>query len=122
MNSTDGDHTALAEAFFNEVLEPLALARLAAGSKPYFPMGCDPDAESYFEAPHPVSSMTAPDFDFPSCGSASSLIEALGRHWFAEGETVLAAASPRLGAIADEFARHNRAQSAEVDIFCYTLF
>lgn len=122
MSSTDRDYTKLAEAFFDEILEPHALARRAAGSTPYFPMGPDPDSETYFEQPSPVSRMTAADFGFLGCGNPSGLIEALGLHWLAHGEPLLAGASPRLGAIADAIARRNLEQSADVDIFCYTLF
>src|SRR5436305_91660 len=122
MSSTDGNSAKLAAAFFDEVLEPLARRRQSAGLDAYFPMGPAADAASYFELPFPVARMSAADFEFPGHGTTSGLIEALASHWAAEGEISLAKAAPRLQAIADALAEANKPQSADVDIFCYTLF
>lgn len=122
MSSTEPDFEALARAFFDEVIDPLARAKRAANHPAYFPPGPDRDAETYFEAPSPVARMTPADFEFPGDGNAAGLIAELARHWSEEGEKELAAAVPRLSGIAEAIRQKNAQPSADVDIFCYTLF
>jgi hypothetical protein len=121
MSSTD-DYEQLAAALFDEVLEPASRTKNDAGCDPYYPNAPNPSAETYFDVPTPVRRMTPGDFVFPGSGTASELVQALGLYWTAEGEFSLAAACPRLEAIAAAIAKSNSKQSAEVDIFCYTLF
>jgi hypothetical protein len=117
MNSTEENFEQLAGAFFDEVLVPLS----SAADQPYFARGPGGDSKTYFEAPT-ERKMTAAAFEFPGGGTPSGLIEALESHWAEEGEFALAAAAARLEPIAHALAEANRAQSGDVDIFCYTLF
>jgi len=116
------NYVPLAGALFDEVLEPLARARRAAGARPYFPCRADDQSDTYFEPPSPVGRMTPADFEFPGNGTSAGLITQLSRHWAEEGEAELAAAAPRLVAIAEAIAVMNARATGDVDIFCYTLF
>jgi hypothetical protein len=121
MSSTD-DYVPLAGALFDEIVEPLARAKRAAHATPYFPSSPDARSGTYFERPSPVGRMTPADFEFPGNGSATGLIAELSRFWTETGEPELAAAAPRLVAIADAIAAMNARATGDVDIFCYTLF
>jgi len=122
MSSTEKEFAQLAGAFFDDVIEPLAGAKRAEGCCSYFPAGPDEDAMTYYEAPSPVARMTRADFEFVGNGTAAGLVAELARHWDQGGERELAAAAPRLLAIADAIKRRNAQPSGNVDIFCYTLF
>lgn len=119
MNRTES--TELAGRLFDEVLVPLASARLAAGAAPYFSHGRDAGVESYFTA-CAASSDSPTSREFPGRGSAEGLIDALVDHWAEEGETALAALGPRLAAIAQALGETAVREDGSVDIFCYTLF
>jgi hypothetical protein len=121
MTQTEIDHAALSGTLFDEVLQPLAVAKRNTGVQPYFPAGRDATVTSYF-VPSSVTSMTPAQFEFPGGGSADGLIAALVTYWTAEGEPVLAAMGPRLGAIADALSNAGVPDDGSVDIFCYTLF
>ena len=122
MSSTESDFERLAESFFDQVIEPLARAQRRSSGIGYFPLGPIADAETYFEAPTPLRRMKPADFEFAGIGTAAGLIAELSRHWANEGETALAASSPRLLEIADALKRRNSQPNEAVDIFCYTLF
>lgn len=122
MSSTEGDFEKLAGSFFDQVIEPLAWAKRTSFETGYFPLGPDADAQTYFEEPTPLRRMTPADFEFAGSGSAAGLIAELSRYWAREGETALAATSPRLLQIADALKRRNSKPNGDVDIFCYTLF
>ena len=121
MNPTDKEVEALAGAWYDENLVPLAAARRARNAAPYFPWRADPAAASYF-APASTARMTAADFEFPGGGHAAGLVDALVAHWQSEGEHLLARSGPRLHAIAAALGAAAQADSGDVDIFCYTLF
>ena len=121
MSQTEATDAQLAAELFDNVLQPLADARRDAGDQPYFALGPDVGAESYFVRPA-VTSMDAMDFDFPGDGTPDSLIAALASQWAAEGEPVLAAAANRLRSIAHALAAASMRKDGNVDIFCYTLF
>lgn len=124
MNSTEkraNRSTELSGALFDEVLRPLAKARRDAGAAAYFPGWRDEKAATYFERSG-VSKMSPADFEFPGGGTAEGLIGSLTAFWNAEGEAALAAAGPRLLAIAEALREEAAAETGDVDIFCYTLF
>lgn len=121
MKQTSSDAQVLSGKLFSEVLLPLAATRRMMGVQPYFAASRDPSKPSYFEqlSRQPMSDA---DFEFPGGGSADGLAGALVAHWAAEGEIELAAARPRLEAIATAIGRTAMQDSSDVDIFCYTLF
>ena len=116
-----GASGALSGALFDEVLVPVADARVASGAAPYFPAWRDAAAATYFERSS-VGTMSPADFEFPGGGTAAGLIDAIAAYWLAQGETALAAAAPRLKAIAEALRAEAVADDGSVDIFCYTLF
>ena len=113
------DH--LAGALFDEMVVPLAEARRAARAPGYFPVRCDARAHSYFK-PAGLALMTPADFEFPGEGTARGLIEELAAYWKGEGETALAAMSPRLVEIAQALGDVAEEGDGNVDILCYTMF
>ena len=108
-------------ALFDEVLIPLADARRAACAAPYFPAWHDATASTYF-TPSAVRRMTPADFEFPGGGTPEGLIDAVTAYWLANGDTTLAAASPRFKEIAAALRDEAVSDDGTVDIFCYTLF
>ena len=115
------DSARLSGILFDDVLTPLAHARRAAGAPPYFPLGQDARVDSYFDTSS-VRTMRAADFEFPGGGNAAGLIDALTVYWTAQGDAALAAAAPRLNAIAAALRDEAVQDDGTVDIFCYTLF
>ena len=111
----------LSQAFFDDVLAPLASGRLSRGAPPYFPSWREGDGSSFF-VPSSVSTMSVSDFEFPGGGTGEGLIDALGAHWSADDEPVLAAATPRLAAIVAALRDEVVDDDGSVDVFCYTLF
>ena len=115
------DSARLSGILFDDVLTPLAHARRAAGAPPYFPLGQDAQVDSYFDTSS-VRTMRTADFEFPGGGNAAGLIDALVVYWTAQGDAALAAAAPRLNAIAAALRDEAVQDDGTVDIFCYTLF
>ena len=115
------DSAWLAGTLFDDVLTSLANARRAAHAPSYFPSGQDAQADSYFVTSS-VTTMRAADFEFPGGGNAEGLIDALAVYWTAQGDAELAAAAPRLNAIAAALRDEAVQDDGSVDIFCYTLF
>lgn len=113
--------TLLSKALFDQVLTPLAVSRRDARATPYFPPWRQADAKSYFNRSS-VTKMSPADFEFPGGGTPDGLVQALVQFWTAENEPALAAAGPRLKAIAEALREEAAAESGNVDIFCYTLF
>lgn len=111
----------LAGALFDEVVVPLAKARRASGAAPYFPLQEDPNTASYFVAPS-LKVMSPADFEFRVGGKAEALIDDLAAHWTRQGETGLAAMTPRLKQLADALGDEAAENDGKVDILCYTLF
>lgn len=119
MNQTES--MKLSGALFDEVLAPLAEARRAANAPPYFLPWKDETVTSYF-APSQDTRLTSTDFEFPGGGYAEGLVDALEAWWRARGDSELAAAAPRLKAIAKALHSETAHDDGSVDIFCYTLF
>jgi hypothetical protein len=112
---------ALAGALFDEVLVPLAKQRRTAGSKPFFPLGAESSAASYFAAPT-LAVMKPADFELPLGSKSEALINTLAALWQRQGETGLAAMAPRLKALAEALSGEAAENDGKVDILCYTLF
>lgn len=122
MNQIDVTYSALlAGSLYDECIAPLAAARREADAPPYFALGRDPSAASYFELP-PLGVARPEDLDRPEMAGAEALVDALAAHWTAEGETALAAMAPRLLAIAKALGEEQAEQGDAVDILCYTMF
>jgi hypothetical protein len=112
---------AIAGALFDEVLVPLAKQRRTSGSKPFFPLGAESSAASYF-VPPTLAVMKPADFELPIGSKSETLIDALAALWTKQGETGLATIAPRLKALADALSGEAAENDGKVDILCYTLF
>jgi len=122
MSPTDVTRAAaLAAAFFDEVLVPLAEGRRAAGAAPYFPRRPEASATTYFSRPA-LRTMQASSFELPGGGTAEGLLDALAHHWQARGEPELAALVPHLRELARALAEASAEHDGTVDVLCYTLF
>ena len=122
MSSTDTDRARqLAGALFDEAVKPLADARKAAGEQPYFPTIPEAGAKSYFTQPA-LRVMQSGDFEFPGGGTAEGLIDALAAYWTAQGESGLAAMTPKLKEIAEALREEAAEGDGSVSILCYTMF
>ena len=121
MNQTKADRSALlAGALFDEVLVPLAKAKRASGAQPYFPLGGDANAATYFVKPG-IRTMQPSDFEL-GADAAEGLIEALAAFWISQGEEGLAAMAPRMKEIARALIDEAAESDGNVDVLCYTLF
>lgn len=107
-------------ALFDEQVTPLAEARRRAGAGPYFPLGKDPRASTYFVEPR-LRTMAPADYAL-SGSTAEGLLDALAASWAAQGETELVALVPRLREIAGVLAQQRTQSDGTVDVLCYTLF
>jgi hypothetical protein len=122
MNRTEPGLAAhLAGELFDQMVVPLAQARRASGSQPYFPTGPDANAGSYFVAPG-TRKMHESDFELFGDDTSRDFIEALAAYWTASGETELAAMAPRMKQIAQAVINEAVESDGNVDVLCYTLF
>lgn len=122
MNRTESGLAArLAGELFDQTVAPLAQARRASGSQPYFPLRPDVSASSYFVPPG-TRKMHASDFELFADDPSKDFIEALATYWTASGETELAAMAPRMKQIAQTVIDEAVQSDGNVDVLCYTLF
>ena len=105
---------------FDERVAPFAQARRNAGKPPYFPLGRDENAATYFRAPERASLRPA-DYDLAG-GTAEGVLDALAARWSEQGETELVALVPRLREVASALAKERAESDGSVDVLCYTLF
>ncbi|HKQ54179.1 MAG TPA: hypothetical protein VJT74_17515 [Pyrinomonadaceae bacterium] len=118
MNSTK-DQELLAAEFFEELLAPLA-KRERDRAKSFFPLGADPQAESYYAEP-PRRVMRASDFELRAAQSLADFVTELAALWAGEGNEELAALAPRLLALAEEM-NDREEQAEDVSPFMYVMF
>lgn len=122
MSSTDQDRVRqLAGGLFDEVVAPLAQARRTAEARPYFSTAAQPQVASYYQKPL-LGVMQEVDFEFPGGGTTEGLIDALAAYWAAQGETALAAMTPRLKEIAEAVSAEAAENDGAISILCYTMF
>ena len=111
----------LARSLFDASIVPLGESRRASGKAGYFAIAPDPAAPSYFTSIDPASA--GPNaVDLPGGGRADGLIDALAAFWNGHGDMDLAAAAPALQTLAVAIRAERAQQSADVDIYCYTMF
>ena len=113
--------TVLAGNLFDRAIAPMAAQFQKEGRAPFFRLGPDAGAISYFSTPStPV--LEAGDYRVEQGGSADGVIAALVRHWRATGDDELAALGPQLIEIAAALRSENEAATGEISPLCYTLF
>ena len=104
--------------FFHDVLVPLAAAARREG-KSFFPLGTDPQAESYYVEPL-RRVMTRADFELSAAESPEDFVRELATLWTAEGYVELAAlASQLLDLVVPEAEQE---EEAEVSPFIYAMY
>jgi hypothetical protein len=111
----------LAGELFDNIVAPLAASRRDSAKPTYFPLAGETGAATYYEKPL-LHVMQPADFEFPGGGSAQGLVEALAALWKSQGETGLAAMTPKLAKIAEVLQAEADAGDGSVSILCYTMF
>jgi hypothetical protein len=103
--------------FFREVLVPLAEATRREG-KSFFPLGPDPQADSYYVEPV-RRVMTRADFELRAAESLEDFVRELAALWTSEGHGELAALAPRLRELVVQEADED--DEEEVSPFIYAM-
>jgi hypothetical protein len=111
------DDVATPAEFFREVLVPLAEAARREG-KSFFPLGSDPQADSYYVEPA-RRVMTRADFELRAAESLEDFFRELAALWASEGHGELAALAPRLRELVVQEA--NEDDEEEVSPFIYAM-
>jgi hypothetical protein len=120
MSLTDAEHKeTLAAQFFTEIIVPLADTIRAKG-KAFFPLGPDPQQESYYD--EPTRRIMAPeDFEFSGDRSVEEFMTSLAAFWRQEGNSELAKIIPKLTELALQLS-HEEEQDEDVSPFIYVMF
>ena len=114
------EQSQLAFDFFDEVIGPIAERERAAG-KSFFPLGFEPEAETYFSTPA-RKVMTAGDFELRAADSLENFVAELSALWTQEGNEELAVMAPRLFELAREMASRPQPEAEELSPFMYAMF
>jgi len=105
--------------FFDEVLSPLS-ARMQASGQEAFPLGPNPDCQSYFVA-RPQAAMTREDFVAPSCQDFGDFESRLHAHWKVLGRTELLGEVGRVNTLA-QAAHAARAHAGESHVLSSDMY
>jgi hypothetical protein len=106
--------------FFDEVIAPLA-ERVRAEGISYFPLGSEPELETYFV--EPSRKVMAPgDFELRATESAEAFISELAAFWQREGHEELAEMAPQLAELAREIPQSNESEQNDLSPFMYVMF
>jgi hypothetical protein len=110
----------LARQFFDEVLVPLARS---SGKGPFFPLGTEPAAESYFTEPA-RRVMTPADFVLPAAESPADFVNELMGLWIEQGDEELTAMRAALADLAAAMTARVEESEVEADppAFIYAMF
>lgn len=114
------EQSQLAFDFFDEVIGPIAQRERAAG-KSFFPLGFDPEAETYFSTPV-RKVMKREDFELRAADSLEKFVAELCALWTQEGNEELAAMAPRLLELARQMASRPQPEAEELSPFMYAMF
>jgi hypothetical protein len=112
------DDLAAPAEFFRDVLVPLAEAARREG-KLFFPLGADPQEDSYYVEPT-RRVMTRADFELRASASPEDFVQELAALWRAEGHGALAALAPQLRELVVQEADQD--DEEEVSPFIYAMF